>query len=362
VRNAIDESQWQQAFVKELTRHRERTGPRHLSSIFFGGGTPSLMNPQTVDLILKTASQLWGFSPNMEITLEANPNSVEVDKFKALAQSGINRISIGIQSFNADDLKFLGRSHSVEEGKRAIETAQTHFKRVSFDLIYARPQQTLKAWQRELEEALGFGTEHLSLYQLTIEPGTAFATQYARGAFVLPDEALSADLYHLTAQLCDSQGLRPYEISNYAKPGCESKHNLTYWRYGDYMGIGPGAHGRLTLSTQEGNQRVATRQYRAPETWLARGSDARGEAGGAATEAMDSLNLEQQTDEMLLMGLRLSEPFDLKRLPLPWQDVIDPHALARLSEGGFIDLKDEQILLHPPARLCLNEILRQLRR
>lgn len=356
VRKSIDETQWQESFVRELKRHRDLTGPRQLTSIFFGGGTPSLMDPRTVELILNTAANLWTFTPNMEITLEANPNSVEVSKFEALSQSGVNRVSIGIQSLITDDLKFLGRLHSVDEGLRAIETAQKCFDRVSFDLIYARPNQTPVTWTEELTRALAFGTEHLSLYQLTIEQGTAFANQHARGDFILPDEDDSAELYQLTAQLCESKGLMDYEISNYARPRCESQHNLTYWRYGDYMGVGPGAHGRLTLMDSEGTpQRFATRQYKAPETWLTKGEL-------SATEESALLDTDQQVDEMLLMGLRLAEPFDLRRLPKSWHEVVNIDVLNRLAKTGFIDFKDDTISLHPPARLCLNEILRQIRR
>lgn len=356
VRKSIEESQWQDAFVRELTRHREITGPRLITSIFFGGGTPSLMDPKTVELILKTARDLWTFAPNLEITLEANPNSVEVGKFESLAQSGVNRVSIGIQSLVADDLKFLGRTHSVDEGLRAIETAQKCFDRVSFDLIYARPHQTSESWQAELSQALAFGTEHLSLYQLTIEQGTAFANQHARGDFILPDEDTSAELYQLTAQLCASKRLIDYEISNYARLGCESQHNLTYWRYGDYIGVGPGAHGRLTLACETGpTQRFATRQYKAPETWLAKGEH-------SATEESLLLDQDQQVDEMLLMGLRLAESFDLSRLPKPWREVVNEDVLVHLARTGFIDFSDERIRLRLPARLCLNEILRQIRR
>ncbi len=359
VRKSIDESQWQEAFVRELNRHRELTGPRDLTSIFFGGGTPSLMNPKTVELILKTAADLWSFTPGMEITLEANPNSVEVNKFEALALSGVNRVSIGIQSLITEDLKFLGRSHSVSEGIQAIETAQKCFQRVSFDLIYARPHQTLEAWEVELKQALSFGTEHLSLYQLTIEQGTAFANQHARGDFILPDEDAAAELYQLTARLCAEKGLKDYEISNYARPGCESQHNLTYWRYGDYMGVGPGAHGRLTMMDDGQAQRFATRQYKAPETWLSKGST--DSTGGFSTEESLVLDASQQVDEMLLMGLRLAEPFDLRRLPLPWEEVINEEALTRLEAADLIDLQNDCVLLHPRARLCLNEILRQIR-
>lgn len=365
VRKDIDEQQWLHGYLRELRAYRERTGPRVLSSIFFGGGTPSLMNPKTVEGILGEAKALWTCPEGIEITLEANPNSVEVNKFKDLGLVGINRVSLGIQSLRPDDLQFLGRAHSVGEGKRAIEMAQQNFSRVSFDLIYTRPHQTLEAWQSELQEGLAFGTEHLSLYQLTIEPGTAFAHQYARGDFSLPTEDESALLYEYTAQACAEKGLMDYEISNYAQVSRESQHNLTYWRYGDYVGVGPGAHGRLTLS---GEGKVATKQYRAPQTWL---SNALGQEGAQkrssgnfltqATQEVESLDLSQQADEMLLMGLRLKEPFDLERLPLPWCQMIDRQALDRLTHANMIEFGGRYVKLTPTARLCLNEILRQLR-
>lgn len=361
VRKGIDETQWQQAYVVELERYRQVTGPRPLRSIFFGGGTPSLMQAETVALILNTAQRLWTFMPGIEITLEANPNSVEVEKFQSLAAAGINRVSIGIQSLRAEDLKFLGRAHSVDEGKRAIETAQKCFERVSFDLIYARPCQTPEAWERELRGALGYGTEHLSLYQLTIESGTAFFNQHARGDFVIPDEDEATDLYELTGELCQEKGLIDYEISNYARPGCESQHNLTYWRYGDYMGVGPGAHGRLTV---EGHK-WATKQYRAPETWLknvgVENKNVPVVGPGGATEEFEVLDADQQVDEMLLMGLRLKEPFDLKRLPKPWIEILNKNILDYFNLNNMIDLSDSYVKLYPKARLCLNEVLRQLR-
>lgn len=361
IRQEIDETQWLEGYVREIKAYREITGPRILKSIFFGGGTPSLMDPRTVDGILTEARKLWACSQTIEITLEANPNSVEVTKFKDLGQAGINRVSLGIQSLRTEDLHFLGRAHSVEEGKKAIETAQYAFNRVSFDLIYARPHQTLDQWKTELKEALAFGTEHLSLYQLTIEPGTAFAHRYARGDFQLPNEEESAELYEYTAQACLEKGLHDYEISNYARVSAESQHNLTYWRYDDYIGIGPGAHGRLTLPSQG---KVATKQYRAPQTWLTKAFDQEESSRDfltKATQETEILDLSQQVDEMLLMGLRLKEPFDLERLTLPWRDVINQQAIDRLAKANLIEFDEKYVKLTSSARLCLNEILRQLR-
>ncbi|AIK97133.1 radical SAM family heme chaperone HemW [Candidatus Odyssella acanthamoebae] len=353
VRNQIDIDAWRHAYIKELQRHYDLVGKRRISSIFFGGGTPSLMPPTLVQDILNEVSTWWSIDPTIEITLEANPNSVEVNNFRALAAAGINRVSIGIQSLRQDDLTFLGRLHSVEEGIHAIETAQQCFKRISFDLIYARPHQALDAWQAELSQALAFGTEHLSLYQLTIEPGTAFATRHARGDFVLPDEDLAADLYNLTTDLTLSHGLRGYEISNYAQPGCESHHNLAYWRYQDYAGIGPGAHGRLTLN----GIGHATKQYRAPETWLRQVVEE-----GNGFDELSQLSAQEQASEMLLMGLRLTHPFDLNRLPCPIDQVLDMNGIERLVKANLITYDGNKLQVSPHGRLCLNEVLRIIRR
>lgn len=351
VRSHIDEDAWDQAYDSELKRLRTLTGPRHLTSIFFGGGTPSLMSPSLVAHIIETATQLWQAEPDIEITLEANPTSIEVDKFNALSQTGINRVSIGIQSFNSDDLRFLGREHSRKEAKNAIQIAQKHFKRVSFDLIYARPNQTVDSWEKELEEALSFGTEHLSLYQLTIEQGTAFAHQYARQEFVLPEENLATDLYQQTIKTLGEKGLEIYEISNFAKKGQESKHNLAYWTYQDYAGVGPGAHGRLTLKDET---KVATKQFKAPETWLKNAQNNQG------TQESLTLSISEQASEQIMMGLRLFQPFDMARLPLSWQQVIDAERLQVLVEQGLVEHQGTSIHLTLATRLCLNEVLRYL--
>lgn len=352
VQNQIDIEAWRQAYIKELHRHFDLVGPRRISSIFFGGGTPSLMPPSLVSQILTEISNIWSIDSDIEITLEANPNSVEVNNFKALAQAGINRVSIGIQSLSQDDLTFLGRLHSVEEGIKAIETAQQSFQRVSFDLIYARPNQTLEAWHSELSRALAFGTEHLSLYQLTIEPGTAFATRYARGDFKLPTDDMAADLYDLTTELTLAKGLVGYEISNYARVDCESQHNLAYWQYQDYAGIGPGAHGRLTL---EGGGH-ATKQYKAPATWL------KHVASGNGFDEFVQLSTQEQASEMLLMGLRLNRPFDLNRLPCPIDEVLDKDGIERLVKSNLITYDNKKLSVSPQGRLCLNEVLRIIRR
>ena len=353
VRSHIDESAWEKAFLLELERARALTGPRQLNSIFFGGGTPSLMNPLLVERIINQSLNLWTADKRTEITLEANPTSIEMENFKALGQAGINRVSIGVQAFHEKDLHFLGREHSTYQAIKAIQLAQTIFKRVSFDLIYARPEQTLSAWEEELTQALAFDTEHLSLYQLTIEQGTAFAHQYSRQEFCLPEENLATDLYELTVEKLAKKGLQIYEISNFAKPGQESRHNLAYWTYQDYVGIGPGAHGRLTLAS--GNK-VATRQFKAPETWLKKVGE------GSGTQENLSLQPQEQAFEQLMMGLRLFRSFDLASLPIPWAQLIDPQKLHHLTSQGLIHYQGSLIDLAPSARLCLNEVLRYLKK
>lgn len=351
VRTSIDESAWEHAFTQELQRAFQITGSRRLESIFFGGGTPSLMSPSLVGHIIEMATTLWHPKSDIEITLEANPTSIEIEKFKALSQAGVNRVSIGVQSFNTDDLRFLGRQHSADEAKKAIHIGQQYFDRVSFDLIYARPHQTTQTWQKELETALSFGTDHLSLYQLTIEQGTAFEHQYARREFILPEENLATDLYQQTIETLETNGLKIYEISNFARPGQESKHNLAYWTYQDYVGIGPGAHGRLTL---ENSSKIATRQFKAPERWLKQV-----EAGQGTTESVP-LSLNDQAAEQLMMGLRLFRPFDLGQLPVTWNQAVDAEKLDILIQQGLIHQKGSWIDLTLPARLCLNEVLRYI--
>lgn len=351
VRSHIDEVVWEQAYEIELKRTRKLTGPRRLASIFFGGGTPSLMSPALVAHIIETATQLWQPEPDIEITLEANPTSIEMDKFSDLKGAGINRVSIGVQSFNQDDLRFLGREHSSEDAKKAINIGQKHFDRVSFDLIYARPTQTVDAWNRELEQALSFGTDHLSLYQLTIEQGTAFFQKYARQEFVLPEENLATELYKQTIETLGKNGLEIYEISNFAKKDQESRHNLAYWTYKDYAGVGPGAHGRLTL---EGGTKVATKQFKAPETWLSHVQNSQG------TEESVVLSKAEQVTEQLMMGLRLFQPFDLAQLPLPWQQALDVEKLDILVRQGLAERQDKFMHLTLESRLCLNEVLRYL--
>jgi len=298
VRDRVDHAHWQEALLADMRHEHALAGGEPLESVFFGGGTPSLMPPALVARLLEEAERLWGFAPGIEITLEGNPSSVEAGNYAALAGVGVNRVSLGVQAMDNQTLRFLGRLHDTEEALKALEVAQTHFERVSFDLIYARPGQSLDAWRAELERALSFGTGHLSLYQLTIEPGTKFETMVRKGDFAPLDEDACADMFTLTRELTASAGLPAYEISNHARIGEESRHNLTYWRYHDYSGIGPGAHGR--------RGGMATVRHRKPENWLA--EIARSGHGIVEERA---LGIPEQASEAMLMGLRLREGVDL---------------------------------------------------
>ena len=301
VRDSVDHAAWQAALLAEMRHEHSVSGGEALDSIFFGGGTPSLMPPALVERLLIEAQALWGFAEGIEITLEGNPSSVEAANYAALAACGINRVSLGLQSLDDAALRFLGRLHNADEGLQALEVAQKHFERVSFDLIYALPGHSVQQWQAELARALAFGTGHLSLYQLTIEPGTKFATMVRSRDFTPLDEDASADLFTLTRSMTAAAGLPAYEISNHARPGEESRHNLTYWRYHDYAGIGPGAHGR--------RGGMATVRHKKPENWLAAVAD---KGNGLSEER--ALPTSEQVSEALLMGLRLREGVDLGQL------------------------------------------------
>lgn len=327
VRDAVDHQTWERALLADLIFEAEAAGGEPLESIFFGGGTPSLMPPALVARLLTEAEARWGFARGIEITLEANPSSVEAAKFADLAAAGINRVSLGLQSLDDAALHFLGRLHDVGEGLAALDVAQRHFGRVSFDLIYALPGQTAQAWEAELNCALGFGTGHLSLYQLTIEPGTRFATMVRERQFVPLDDDAAADLFALTRARTTSAGLPAYEISNHARPGEESRHNLAYWRYQDYTGIGPGAHGR--------RGGMATVRHRKPENWLA-AIDRTG--NGIAEERALARN--EQASEALLMGLRLAEGLDIaalaSRFGLSEDKLVDARKLALYADQGLV--------------------------
>jgi oxygen-independent coproporphyrinogen-3 oxidase len=349
----IDEARFRAAFLRELEHTADRLGTRRVDSIFFGGGTPSLMQPETVGAILDKIAALWSVDSGAEITLEANPGSVEAGRFRGYRAAGVNRVSLGVQSLRDDILKSLGRIHSVEEAKAAIEIARSTFDRFSFDLIYARPKQTVAAWREELREALAIAGQHLSLYQLTIEPDTPFAALHAAGKLVVPDEDLSLALYDATQEMTAAAGLPPYEISNHAAPGEESRHNLLYWRYGEYAGIGPGAHGRLLT----GGARHATSTERNPEAWAGRV-----EAHGHGIVEETPLTSPEEADEMLLMGLRLGEGIDLGRLERVSGVRPSARAVAELTQQGLIETlpASGRIRATGSGRFILNEIVLRL--
>lgn len=348
----IDQARWCKALLAELDRVGAETQGRVLNSIFFGGGTPSLMDPDLVAALIERAAQLWPQANDMEITLEANPTSVEAGRFAAYRAGGVNRVSMGIQALNDEDLRRLGRLHSVAEARAAFDVARTHFDRVSFDLIYARQDQTLEAWEAELREALSMAIDHLSLYQLTIETGTAFGDRYAKGKLRgLPHDDLAADMYQRTGEICTEAGLEGYEVSNYAKLGSESRHNLIYWRYGDYAGIGPGAHGRLTL----GGQRHATEQWRNPNKWLEAAE------AGAAEGQRRSISLADQSDEMMMMGLRLASGVDLDRWGALSQRNLNEERISHMEEIGMLRREgSSRLFATQNGRMVLNTLLAEI--
>jgi putative oxygen-independent coproporphyrinogen III oxidase len=352
VRDVVPQQRFRNALRHELAWEAERVGRRSLRSIFFGGGTPSLMEPETVAALLEDARALFDCQNDPEITLEANPTSIETSRLAALRDAGVNRISIGIQSLEPEPLAMLGRQHSVAQAVAALEIAHRLFPRISFDLIYARPGQSVAAWRSELRRALDLVADHLSLYQLTIEPGTKFEALHRRGDIVLPDEDLAAALYDATAEEAARFGLLQYEISNYAKPGGESRHNLQYWRYGDYAGIGPGAHGRLTVD----GRIVATRRHRAPEPW----ADLVERTGHGMTEQIE-VSAEEAVREMLLMGLRLTEgvPSDrfLARTGRTLESAIDAGAFRQAAEAGYMTWHDGRLTATQEGRRRLDALL-----
>ena len=348
VRKDVDQDLWSQALVTEIYRHAELTKGRTLSSIFFGGGTPSLMNPIVVSEVIEAARSSWQFSSDIEITLEANPTSVEAAKFKAIRDGGVNRVSIGVQALNNRDLQLLGRLHTVGEALQAVSAARETFDRVSFDLIYARQHQTLGDWSSELSRALELGPDHLSLYQLTIENGTAFGDRFALGKLPgLPDDDLSADMFEFTQDATKRAGLPAYEVSNHAKKGQEGRHNLIYWSGGDYVGVGPGAHGRLTL----GDQRIATAATLNPGTWL---NDV---SSGQFIDSHSILSAQEQDCEYLMMSLRTVQGAEISRIS---RGLPSFKNLQRLIDDSFVEINDGWIQVTPKGRLVLNGVLREL--
>lgn len=348
----VEQSRWAKALCAEISRLSEELPDRLLGSIFFGGGTPSLMTPDTVDAVIRMARANWNFANDIEISLEANPTSVEKGRFRGYADAGVNRLSMGIQALNDDDLRRLGRLHSVTEARTAFDVARECFDRVSFDLIYARQGQTAEAWRAELREALSMAVDHLSLYQLTIEPGTAFGARAAAGKLHdLPDDDLSADMYLETNEVCMAAGMPGYEISNHAAVGFESRHNLIYWRQGDWAAVGPGAHGRITLS----HGRMATEAHRTPGIWL----DAV-ERDGTGELPRTLLPPEEQAMEYLLMAMRLQEGLDEQRFARLAGKPLDAGSVARLEELGMIERSEGRLRTSPAGRPVLNAILREL--
>lgn len=348
---SVDHDAWCAAYLAEIDRYAAQTPGRVLRSIYFGGGTPSLMAPKTVAAIIERAAEQWQFSNDIEITLEANPGSIEAQNFRGYKAGGVNRISIGVQALNDTDLKRLGRLHSADEAKQALTLAKSLFDRVSFDLIYARQDQSLSAWEQELKTALAFGADHMSLYQLTVEPNTAFGARFAAGKLRgLPEEDLATDMYFLTQDLCQTAGLPAYEVSNHAKPGHESRHNQIYWRSGDWMGIGPGAHGRMTVD----GKRYATESHYAPSEWLTHTAHSSGEI------LRDIVPQDEQVTEFMLMGLRTAEGIDLERLSQQFGTTLDLNKIDELEALSFISLEDNQLRATDTGRPVLNGILREL--
>jgi putative oxygen-independent coproporphyrinogen III oxidase len=354
VREGVDAVLWTRALLADLDHQAALAPDRIVGSVFFGGGTPSLMPPETVAAVLDRVRRHWRPAADIEITLEANPNSAEAERFRAFAQAGVNRLSLGVQSLDPAALRFLGRAHDRREAISAIEWACASFARFSFDLIYARPGQTAAGWRAELDEALRLAGDHLSLYQLTIEPGTAFASLARRGELILADDETAAKLYEMTQDRLAQAGLPAYEISNHARPGRECRHNLVYWRYQDYVGAGPGAHGRLTVAGKV----YALRQRRAPEAWLAAV-----EAAGTGLDEQAPIDCNMALAEMLMMGLRLTEGVARDRLEKLAGKPVEARfcrTLPRLVEGGFLTIDRDRMAATPAGRQRLNAVLSAL--
>jgi oxygen-independent coproporphyrinogen-3 oxidase len=352
VRAEIDEGGWVDAILAELDWVAANQSRRlEVETIFFGGGTPSLMQGRSTGRILEKIASLWPMAKDAEITLEANPASADAGRFADYKSAGVNRVSLGIQALNDADLKKLGRLHDVAEARNALKLAMANFARVSLDLIYARPDQSIAAWRSELKEALTFGTDHLSLYQLTIEPETPYALLHRNGQLHIPGEDLAAELYETTQELTEAAGIAAYEISNHARPGQESRHNLIYWRYGDYAGVGPGAHGRLELN----GQRTATAAIKLPERW--RDTVARNRHGFAE---MTPVSNDEAAREHLLMNLRLAEGIDLDAYRKRWGTDLDAGKIAALAEQGLLLHQNNRLTATPTGRLLLNRVIGEL--
>lgn len=349
---AIDERRWRAAYAAEIARIAAETPGRVVRSIFFGGGTPSLMSPDLVHDTLQSIGSHWTLGNDVEITLEANPGSSDAARFRAFGEAGVNRLSMGLQALNDADLRRLGRGHTVQEAKDAFLMAREIFDRVSFDLIYARQFQTLRDWEAELKEAVAMAVDHLSLYQLTIEEGTVFARRALAGALPgLPNDDQAAGFYDITEDICTAACMAPYEVSNYARPDAESRHNTLYWRYGDYAGIGPGAHGRLTIA----GKRQATESLRHPDAWLKAV-----ETSGTGESLRENLSPEDQRTECLLMGLRLREGVSLSRLAQLTGQPVAEQTIAELTDLGMLSRADDRIAATSAGRKVLNSVILKL--
>jgi oxygen-independent coproporphyrinogen-3 oxidase len=353
VRVKIEENVWVDGILRELEHVAAWQGDGRpiVETIFFGGGTPSLMSGKAVGAVIDKITRLWRTANDVEITLESNPASVEAQRFADYRVVGVNRVSLGVQALNDKDLKMLGRLHDVTEAKAALALAQKTFERVSLDLIYARPDQTEAQWREELREALAFGTEHLSLYQLTIEPATPFATLARTGALRPMDDDRAATLYDITQEMTEAAGRPAYEISNHARPGAESRHNLLYWRYGAYAGVGPGAHGRLDI----GGARVATVTEKLPERWRENVS----RIGHGIIEESKVAH-DEAAREHLLMNLRLSEGLDLAAYRARWNTEPNAQRIAELSKDGFLRVENDRLFATPKGRLVLNRLIAEI--
>lgn len=352
VRETIDQARWQNALISELSYWAKKTPGRVLTSIFFGGGTPSTMDPKTTSAIINSAAKNWRFAKDIEITLEANPTSIEANNFMELKSAGVNRISIGIQSLNNNSLAFLGRGHNRLEAISALKLAEKNFSRFSFDLIYALPGQTPDRWEKELREALEYAGDHLSIYQLTIEKGTPFYSDERAGTFKMPQEDTAATLFEQTQELCDQHGLPAYEISNHARIGSECRHNMTYWQGGDYIGAGPGAHGRITVEDTV----YATEQVPGPENWLERV-----ETSGNATRNYLAIAVENRVEEIFMLGLRLTNGLSRDTFGaltgMELEDVLEPRRVRPLLTAGYLTLDNKGLRTTPEGRLRLNSLL-----
>ena len=352
VRERIDQHVWADAYAREIEHYAALTKGKMVTSVFFGGGTPSLMEPDTAASVIAAIRKHWPMANDCEITLEANPTSIEADKFAGFRGAGIDRVSVGVQALNDADLKFLGRQHNKDQALRALDIARNTFDRYSFDLIYARPNQTPQAWETELREAMNYAGGHLSLYQLTIEKGTPFYTQYSRGDFSIPTNDEGGELYEITQRVLEDHGLPAYEISNHASEGQQSRHNLTYWRYYDYVGIGPGAHGRLTID----GKKVGTRGHRAPEIWLDKVAK-----DGHGSHPYEAIDTDQRFAEMLMMGLRLREGIKLSRFAEETGQSLETYTpqtkLQSMIDEGYITVTDTTITATQDGRQRLNGLL-----